>query len=95
MGVGQGRVTSKAVGTPAALSHMKAVSQAASCMLGLLRHSAGTDCIGKEHRARKPDPVMSIGEAACGDRREPGTRQRQFTGLKAELSSPGGRWGFS
>lgn len=49
----------------------------------------------ERNRAGEPDPLMSIGEAAWGDRREPGTGQRQFPGSEAELSSPGGSWGFS
>lgn len=66
MGVGQGRVTSRIVGTPAAWSHVKAIGNAAPCMLGLLRHSAGTDCLGKEHRAGTSDPVMSTRERQPG-----------------------------
>lgn len=76
------------------MSHVKAIGNAAPCVLGLLRHSAGTDCLGKEHRAGTSGPVMSTGEAAWGDSSEPGTGQRQFPGSEAELSSPGGRPGF-
>lgn len=59
-GLGKAGVTSKIVHAPAASSHMRAISSSAAYMLELLRHSAGTDCIGKEHKAGKPDPVMSI-----------------------------------
>lgn len=63
---GLGKAGSHAMCAPAASSHTRAVSPSAFYMLELLRHSAGTDCTGKEHKAGKLDPVMAIGEAAPG-----------------------------